>query len=206
MTDDTGLLRVMAAIAGSDVETAREFLIADARLATAGLREGASRATRTTYFLDDIRHHLYAGDTALHVAAAAHNEEVVRLLLAGGADAAGRNRRGATPLHYAADADPGSERWSPSRQSEVIDLLLRAGGDPNAADHSGVTPLHRAARAPSAAAVAALLKGGADASHRTPRGSTPIMVATKPSGRSGSGSPAARQQRTAIILLLENAR
>jgi hypothetical protein len=33
---------------------------------------GASRQAAASYFLDEIRHYVYAGDTALHVSAAAY--------------------------------------------------------------------------------------------------------------------------------------
>lgn len=42
---------------------------------------------------------MYAGDTALHLAAAAHQPDLVRTLLQMGADVDAANRRGAQPLH-----------------------------------------------------------------------------------------------------------
>jgi hypothetical protein len=61
----------------------------------------------------DIAHYIYAGDTALHVAAAAFRRDVAEMLVRRGADCHAKNRRGAQPLHYAADAnrsEPGGRR------------------------------------------------------------------------------------------------
>ena len=43
------------------------------------LRVGASRQDPRPYFLIPIRHYVYAGDTALHVAAAAHDRGLAAL-------------------------------------------------------------------------------------------------------------------------------
>ena len=52
------------------------------------------------------------------------------LLVAHGADCRAKNRRGAEPLHYAADAN----HWDPTAQAETIEYLLSIGADPNALD------------------------------------------------------------------------
>jgi hypothetical protein len=52
-----------------------------------------------TCFLAEIRHYVYAGDTALHVAAASHQIVIAELLVGRGANVCARNRRGAEPLH-----------------------------------------------------------------------------------------------------------
>jgi ankyrin repeat protein len=84
------------------------------------------------------------------------------MLLELGADVGARNRRGAQPLHYAADGVPGSAAWDPRGQVAVIETLVVAGADTNAKDASGVTPLHRPVRTRCAAAVRTLLQAGAD--------------------------------------------
>ena len=77
-------------------------------LATRPIRVGASRRDPDPYFLAAIRHYVYAGDTALHVAAAAHRpRDSLSLSLRTVPMSAPRNRRGAEPLHYAADGSPG---------------------------------------------------------------------------------------------------
>jgi len=50
--------------------------------------------------------------------------------------------------------------------------------------------------------VAALLAGGADPHRPNRNGSTPILLATRQTGRDGSGSPEARAQQREIIDLL----
>jgi ankyrin repeat protein len=124
-------------------------------------------------------------------------------LLAAGADVGARNRRGATPLHYAADGAPGSGAWNPQGQGEIVACLIAAGADPNAVDHSGVAPLHRAVRTRCARAVRALIEGGADIGLANKSGSTPMDLATVPTGRGGSGGPEAKAQQEEIIRLLD---
>lgn len=201
MMDDAGLRRLMTAIALAEEEEALGVLAATPALATAALKQGATRANAADNFLSAIAHHLYVGDTALHVAAAAHRPAIVRALIELGADVAARNRRGATPLHYAADGDPDAARWNPAAQAATIALLIASGADANATNGDGVAPLHRAVRTRCAAAVTALLEGGADVARPNGNGSTPAMLATRQTGRSGSGSPTAKAQQAEIVRL-----
>jgi hypothetical protein len=203
MTDDLGLRRLMEAIASADGAAVAGLLSARPSLARAVLKEGATRAAATDNFLTGIGHYVYAGDTALHVAAAAHRPGIARALIGLGAAVAARNRRGATPLHYAADGSPGSPGWDPAGQSATVALLIESGADPDAADRNGVTPLHRAVRTRCSAAVSALLEGGADAFRRNGNGSTPMMLATRQTGRGGSGGASAKAEQADIIRLLE---
>lgn len=159
---------------------------------------GASRQESRPFFFTTIGHYLYAGDTALHLAATAHRRPIVELLVAHGADCRARNRRGAEPLHYAADGN----HSDPAAQAEVIVYLVTAGADPNALDKSGVAPLHRAVRKRSVSAVRALLDNGADPRLPNKSGSTPLHLAVQTTGASGSGSERAREQQARIIRLL----
>ena len=162
---------------------------------------GATRKEFSEYFFPEIRHYLYAGDTPLHMTAAAFNFDMTQFLIDNGASCAAKNRRGAEPLHYATD----SNRWSPDAQVATIECLLRAGADPNVMDKSGVAPIHRAVRTRCAAAVQALLSAGVRPDVRNKNGSTPLHLAVQNTGRSGSGSPeAVEQQREIILLLLQN--
>jgi hypothetical protein len=190
------------AIAAGEVAPCLDLLTAEAGLARARVEGGATRADAKANFLAGIGHYIYAGDTALHIAAAAYRVEVAERLIGLGAEVRARNRRGAEPLHYAADGNPQARRWDPPAQAATIERLIAAGADPNARDNSGVAPLHRAVRTRCAAAVAALLEGGADASLRNASGSTPMMLATQPTGRGGSGSPQAKAQQAKIVALL----
>jgi len=184
-------------VAGNLDEVARA-LDRKPALATTAVRTGATRETGAEFFIQAIRHYIYAGDTALHVAAAAFRRDVAELLVKHGADCRARNRRGAEPLHYAADAN----RSDPHPQAETIAYLISVGADPNARDNSGVAPLHRAVRTRSAAAVRALLDGGADVRQPNKAGSMPLHLAVQTTGRGGSGSPEAREQQAKIISLL----
>ena len=162
----------------------------------------ASRADASTYFLNAIPHYVYAGDTALHIAAAAHDVSTAQTLIARGAVVRARNRRGAEPLHYAADGNPDARHWDPVGQREVIGFLVAAGADPNALDKSGVAPMHRAVRTRCSPAVQALLDNGADPRLRNGSGATPLHLAVQNTGRGGSGTEAAREQQRAIIEML----
>ena len=111
--DDGALLAFFGAIASVDnLEVARQ-LDSSRDLASCPIQSGATRQDAETYFLAAIRHYVYAGDTALHIAAAAHQRELAESLVTRGADVRARNRRGAEPLHYAADGSPGAEYWDP---------------------------------------------------------------------------------------------
>jgi hypothetical protein len=201
-SDDSVLMGFARVVAAGDEAAALALLRETPELATARVEVGASRQETREYYLEGIAHYVYRGDTALHVAAAAHRLEVVRALIAAGADVRARNRRGAEPLHYAADGVPGSEWWRPEEQAAVIACLLEAGAMVDAADPSGVTALHRAVRARCAAAVQALLDGGADPFLANDRGSTPLELALGANGRGGSGSVAAKREQRQILMVL----
>jgi hypothetical protein len=201
--DDVALLAFFRAIASRDVdEVSRMLDSSEEWIAVRAIRIGASRQDPETYFLDAIRHYVYAGDTGLHIAAAAYQRTTAQQLVAKGADVRARNRRGAEPLHYAADGIPDGPYWDPGGQHEVIDYLVETGADPNACDKSGVGALHRAVRTRCCAAVQALLENGADPKMMNKRGSTPLHLAVQDTGRGESGSTPARDQQREIIKLL----
>lgn len=199
---DATLMRLARAIVADDALAVSAALAASPGLARARIRRGATRLSASPYFLVAIKHYLYAGDTALHVAAAAYRRSIAMELLANGADIRAQNRRGAQPLHYAADGAPGCAHWDPDAQAATVTCLLDAGADPNALDKSGVAPVHRAVRTRSAAAVKALLDGGADVHLTNKNGSSPWLLATWNTGRSDSGSAEAKEQQAEIVRLL----
>jgi len=200
--DNGELLALFRAIASSDeLEIARRLDVSR-DLAVSPISAGASRQDPDTYFLGAIRRHVYAGDTALHIAAAAHQRALAELLVTRGADVRARNRRGAESLHYAADGSPGAQRWDPVAQRDVVSYLVEAGADPNAFDKSGVAPLHRAVRTRSSAAVIALLENGADPLLKNKNGSTPLHLAVQNTGRSDSGAEVAKDEQARIIAVL----
>jgi hypothetical protein len=202
---DAALRALFQAIGGGKESEALRLLKASPDLAQLALDQGATRTESTSNFLVPISHYVYAGDTALHVAAAAYSGKLVDALLARGAAVAAENRRGAQPLHYAVDGGPGTFTWDPEAQGAVVARLIEAGADPNAANKDGATPLHRAVRTRCTAAVAALLAGGADLRRGNQSGATALHLAVQTTGRGGSGSAPAREQQEAIIgLLLEH--
>src|SRR5438034_125982 len=197
-TTASGFLEFIRVVVDGDVDEVSRRLARSRALASTPADVGATRQGASTFFYAEIAHYLYAGDTALHMAAAAFRRPVAERLIAYGADCRARNRRGAEPLHYAADAN----RWNPTAQAETIEYLISIGADPNAVDSGGVTPLHRAVRTRSLPAVRALLDGGANPIQPNKAGSTPLHLAVQTTGRGGSGSPHARQQQAGIVRLL----
>ena len=91
-----------------------------------------------------------AGNTALHNFIA--DPEVVKALIAAGADVKIRDSRGNTPLHFAAG------------NPETTKILIEAGAKPNAQNHYGITPLHNARHVE---VIRTLIKGGANTEART---------------------------------------
>ncbi len=103
-------------------------------------------------------------NTPLHLAS---GRDAVRALLSLGANVAGRNADGATPLHEAAcrpDAD-------------ALAALLAGGADARATDSRGRTPLHRAAAWGMEPNVRALLKAGGSVWSRDAELQTPLHQA-----------------------------
>jgi Ankyrin repeats (3 copies)/Ankyrin repeat len=196
------LEHLFRAIAAGDRADVARRLLASPELAYRATRVGASRQAATSYFLQSIGRYIYAGDTALHIAAAAYRADIADDLVTRGADVRARNRRGAEPLHSASVGMPGSRTWQPEAQAAIIEYLVRAGADPNAADMNGVTPLHRAVRTRCAAAVRVLLAVGADVRRPNGSGSTPLHLAVQNTGRGGTGAEEARAQQAEIVRLL----
>ncbi len=205
MRGNPTLMRFALAIVQGDQADVSGLLAGAPELATACLAGGATRNGAEEYFLDEIRHMVYAGDTALHIAAAAYEASIARDLVTAGASVGAANRRGAQPLHYAVDGSPGSPRWNPVAQRDTVVCLLERGADPNAADKNGTAPLHRAVRNRCAAAVKALLDAGADPHAVNRSRSTAAQLARWTTGRGGSGSAEARAQQLEILGLLQAA-
>jgi hypothetical protein len=200
-SDDDALLALFRLIASGDAREISRRLDSSPGLANRAIRRGASRQGPEP-FLVPIRHYVYGGDTSLHIAAAAYRTELVERLMAKGAEVRARNRRGAEPLHYAADSSPDAAHWDPAAQRAVIISLITGGADPNALDASGVAPLHRAVRTRGSRAVIALLEHGADLRQPNKSGSTPLHLAVQTTGRSNAGSDAAKEEQRRIIEVL----
>lgn len=193
-TNPTILVEFLAAIVADEAKAVR---LVRATPEIAGVRIAKER------LVEEIPHQLYAGDTALHLAAAALRPLAVGALIQAGANSNAENRRGAIALHYACDARPKAGKiWNPSRQRSVIELLLDAGADIEHKDKMGATPLHRAVRARSPEAVRCLLERGArvDATHGR-RHTTPLHIGTRSTGASGTKGAHTEQQEIVGLLL-----
>jgi ankyrin repeat protein len=202
MPDDAALLALFRAIASRDDPEVARTLHRSHVLACSPIGVAASRSDAETYFLDSIQHYVYGGDTALHIAAASYERARAESLVVMGAGVRARNRRGAEPLHYAADGSPDAPHWEPAAQGAVIAYLIEIGADPDARDKSGVAPIHRAVRCRCSMAVSALVEHGADPQLRNKSGSTPLHLAVQNTGRSDSGAEAAKEEQRRIIRFL----
>ncbi len=128
---DAALMRLVRSIVADD-PAALNLLASNPGLARAHFEVGATRQSAKAYHLDEVGHYIYAGDTALHLAAAAYREKTARKLMAMGAEVRSRNRRGAEPLHYAADGLPGTQNTgrggsgsleAKAQQEQIVQLL-----------------------------------------------------------------------------------
>ena len=183
----------MAAIVADDRARVEALLNRDRRLATQVIN-------KPRLYNSKIFHWIYAGDTALHLAAAGYRVEIAHRLLKAGADPdASANHCGSSPLHYAADGCVNGPAWDAKRQVKMIRCLIDAGATINLQDKNGATPLHRAVRTRCAAAVQYLLKAGSDPLLKNKPGSTAFHLAVQNTGRGGSGAPISLTAQRQII-------
>jgi ankyrin repeat protein len=202
MKERPEVARFIRLLIEGNVEELRKLLAEMPALPKEPLHIGATREFASEYFIDELSHYIYSGDTALHIAAMAYCEQAIACLADHGATIDARNRRGAAPIHYAADGAPTNTTWNPEHQFATIAKLLALGANPNALDKSGVAPLHRAVRQRCTGAVRALLAGGADVNLKNKTGSTPLRLCELTTGRGGSGSFEAKREQQAIFDLL----
>jgi ankyrin repeat protein len=187
------LSRLLSAILEDDRAGVKRLLAADKSFA-------ARRIEAPKLYRSKIFHWIYAGDTPLHLAAAGYRTEIIRFLLAVGADPnAAHNHRHGRPLHYAADGRPGGPEWHEQSQLKTIRCLLDAGAEIDAQDKNGATALHRAVRTRCDAATRLLLDGGANPTLKNKPGSTPFHLAVQNTGRGGSGTDAAKAAQRTIV-------
>ncbi|MGO9922643.1 MAG: ankyrin repeat domain-containing protein [Isosphaeraceae bacterium] len=183
---------LLEAILDDDRPRVKELLSKDPALAQQTVPEGRYEGR--------IEHWVYAGDSALHVAAAGYRLEIARMLVAAGADVrSAENHRHSQPLHYAADGYLESSKWDAERQVRMIEFLVKSGADLHARDKNGATPLHRAVRTRCAAAVKCLLNAGSDITLKNKPGSTSFHLAVQNTGRGGTGAEKAKAAQREII-------
>ena len=91
---DNGLYDFVRVIVAGDTATAARRLDHSPTLVHARCVVGATRQGPNPYFFEAIAHYMYAGDTALHMAAAAHRCEIAQALVNKGANCFAKNRRG----------------------------------------------------------------------------------------------------------------
>jgi Ankyrin repeats (3 copies)/Ankyrin repeats (many copies) len=130
------------------------------------------------------------GFTPLHIAVIEHKEEIIPLLLKGGADIESMDHNGKTPLHWGPFAyraremhvyeemgQPHDTIYRDPGPARGIFLLLDAGAKINAIDKEGNTPLHQAAYINSVRGAEALLARGANVNIKNKAGETPLSIA-----------------------------
>lgn len=138
----------------------------------------------------------------LHIAAQTSTSSEFLAVLTDAKDLNVRDKRGLTPLHYAANnlktsknitilLEAGAEptlidsegntplhfAYSPNDDRERIDIFLQAGIDPNSKNNNGYTPLHYFSKYGSFQSVQALLEAGGDVNATTKWAETPLHMA-----------------------------
>ena len=121
------------------------------------------------------------GHTALMAATRGLHLEIVRALVAAGADVNAQSKQSGTALSLACSRlmDQATIRGGAIDQSghvAVARLLLAAGADPNVQDSSGWTPLIQASRDGLSDIIQDLLDAGADVNARTDYGDTALIL------------------------------
>lgn len=107
------------------------------------------------------------GTTALIAAASENDAELVRILVASGADPNLEPDHGMLPLHLAARRG----------NIEVVEALLDLGADPQLESDEGFRAIHYAAMSDSPSAVEMLVELGSPIDAKNARGGDPLMIA-----------------------------
>ncbi len=152
---------------------------------------------------------LGAGATPLMRAAKKGDVEMMRALLAHGADPKLRTKAGTEALMFAAGLG-GAGRFTAfedkqATEADFIDaarLCLERGADINAVNENGQTALHLAVTVRSEAFITFLIERGARVDVKDKQGRTPIDVA---SGAGARGRGAAAPVRDSVVALLRAA-
>ena len=113
-------------VVSGDIDEVSRRLAASPSLAAAPAEVGAARQGAPDFFFTEIAHYLYAGDTALHVAAWRANHDVVRELIARRAPLNALDSKGRSAMMLAVKACVDSY-WMGRRQPDSVKALLDAG-------------------------------------------------------------------------------
>ena len=131
------------------------------------VRYGDANKVKDLLKHEDVSSRDKEGNTALHLAAAMGNLELVVLLLEAGSAVDSENNFGWTALHFAAEGVNG----------EVVERLLEAGANVNTRDHDDSTPLNKAAFSGNRDVVEKLLAANPDLEALDWSGQTPLHSA-----------------------------
>ncbi len=162
---------------GSGQMTSLEFV---RTLAAHGAALDAQMTRRRN--LNNTRHH-EPGSTPFMLAALVADAELMRTLVALGADPLLTNAENSTPLMAAAGLgtrSPGEDAGTEQEVLEAVQLALDLGGDINAVDDKGETAMHGAAYKNLPGVVALLAASGADIdvwSRKNASGWSPLTIA-----------------------------
>ena len=134
----------------------------------------------------------------------AEMEEIMGLLLRGGADVHLKNKAGETALLKLLDGMATWAHWYSNGHSGIIEMLLDAGSDPNVKDKKGVAALHHLADdwdegLPGIAKL--LLQRGADVNVRDSLDFTPLHFAVRRYSSYDSEEANALRMSMAVVLL-----
>jgi uncharacterized protein len=151
-------------------------------LARTLIERGANvNARMTKEIVDGYRNRFNRiGATPLLLAAKGADAEMIRLLVASGADHRLTNVQNTTPLMAAAGVDMlyvNEDSGTNEDAVEVVKVLIDLGSDVNAANMRGETALHGAAGRGSNPIVRLLVEKGAKLDAKNKRGFTPLQIA-----------------------------
>jgi ankyrin repeat protein len=141
-----------------------------------------------------------AGATPFFLAAMAGDADVMRDLVAAGADPGRTTKDGTTPVMVASGIGRAlaETRLTSDDTIEAVKLALELGNDVNAANTAGDTALHGAANIRSDAIVRLLAEKGAALDAKNKRGDTPLIIAER--AVAAGGAPVLERTSTGDLL------
>ena len=202
---DESLRRLIDAIVSDDGKLFSKLLGRSSALAFASFSHGATRQgpSLSPYFIKEIGHYIYSGDTALHFSAASHRPKMANTLINARTNVRATNRRVVNRFMLQQSESPvrphGIRRHKQRR--------LSASSKPALNRTRRIWTGHSAAPRRSSALRGCGTKAfepGADPAIRNKNGSTATQLALHTTGRGGSGSSEANSQQQEILLLLQS--